>query len=77
VAQLVREVGGVDHELDVLECQTYRPQLEAAGMRFAPVEVACRFGVEWRGDEWAQVTDDQTFGFHGVISEYGRRYAGE
>lgn len=31
---------------DVITCVMYRPQLEARGLRFAPVEVAARFAFE-------------------------------
>lgn len=46
---------------DVLLCSHYRRQLEGEGFRFAPVDVAARFAVEYRVAE----TPDRTFGFHG------------
>jgi hypothetical protein len=47
---------------DVAICRTHRAQLEEEGLRFAPVELARKFGYERsapRGDE---------FGFHGVFN---------
>tara|TARA_R110002049_G_scaffold205648_1_gene376158 strand:+ start:168 stop:1547 length:1380 start_codon:yes stop_codon:yes gene_type:complete len=45
------------HPEDLKICKTYRPQLEAKGIKFAPTEIAQRFSVEnntWNGQ----------FGFH-------------
>lgn len=46
------------HPEDVMLCQYFRPQLEKIGIKFAPVELASKFSVEWG------VIKDQ-FGQHG------------
>lgn len=51
---------------DVVICQELRPDLEKLGMRFAPLEVAERFSVEWRP------APGPTFGFHGITHQDGR-----
>ena len=46
---------------DLFICRRSRPALEAAGLRFAPKEVASHFSVEYPQVPWP------TFGFHGVF----------
>ena len=46
---------------DLFICRRSRPQLEAAGLRFAPKAVAAHFSVEFPAVPWP------TFGFHGIF----------
>jgi hypothetical protein len=48
---------------DLHICCTLRADLEAAGIKFAPLEVARRFAIEIPLDENHKLTN--TFGFHG------------
>lgn len=45
---------------DIAICRVHRPALEAAGMRFAPSDLADRFAAERAGDVL------ETFGYHGA-----------
>lgn len=47
---------------DVITCVMYRPDLEAKGLRFAPVDVAARFAFESSTPEAPELTDQ--FGMH-------------
>lgn len=49
------------HPEDVALCVWHRASMEAAGMRFAPPDIAARFSVE--GDD---VAYDKQFGFHSL-----------
>ena len=42
-------------------CRQYRPQLESAGFKFAPIEIASNFSFE-------RETPRPTFGFHGIFN---------
>jgi hypothetical protein len=56
---------------DLFACATYYPELVAAGMKFAPIEVAGRFSFEMpvTGSE---LTEKDTFGFHGKRTPWTR-----
>ncbi len=47
---------------DIVTCIMYRKQLEAIGIKFAPVEVAARFSFEMPTPEAKELTDQ--FGWH-------------
>ncbi len=55
---------------DVYFCQRLRVEGYLDGMKFAPVEVARRFSLEW-DDNWGYITENDVFGFHEVVG--GRR----
>lgn len=50
---------------DVFFCQELAPQARAAGIRFAPLEVALRFSMENRLPEFPDWRPSQSFAFHG------------
>jgi len=54
---------------DVFTCQTIRPQLEALGMKYAPVEVASDFSWELNIDEHPGGRPD-AFGFHNFSGKH-------
>jgi predicted nucleotidyltransferase len=49
---------------DVALCVWYRSLLEKEGMQFAPVDIAMRFSIESKTDEYGK-----PFGFHGLYHE--------
>ena len=59
---------------DVITCVMYRPQLEAQGLRFAPVEVAARFAFESPTPEAPALADQ--FGTHDLPPSRAARAAG-
>lgn len=63
-------VGDKAYPADVLVCTVHRRSLLAAGMQFAPVDVAARFSVEHEIAE----TPPETFGFHAAIRHRGGFY---
>ena len=50
---------------DVFFCQELYPQALAAGIRFAPLELALRFSLENRIPEFPRWKPSQSFAFHG------------
>lgn len=50
---------------DVFFCQELYPQALAAGIRFAPLELALRFSMENRIPEFPRWKPSQSFAFHG------------
>ncbi len=64
--RLVEAVAALDYAdlseaEDLFICRRSRPQLQAAGLRFAPKALAARFSVEHPAVPWP------TFGFHGIF----------
>jgi hypothetical protein len=55
---------GINEDIQI--CQIHRDRLEERGMKFAPLEVAQRFAVEW------DPVPGNTFGFHGCTGRDGR-----
>ena len=53
---------------DVFFCQELYPQAVAAGIRFAPLDVALRFSIENRIPEFPRWKPTQSFAFHGRFS---------
>jgi hypothetical protein len=58
---------------DAITCVMYRAQLEAQGLRFAPVDVAARFSFESQTPEAPQLADQ--FGMHQLRSKRRPRRA--
>lgn len=56
------------HPEDHAICRTYRPALEALGIKFAPAEVADKFSLE--GHHSPNVKYTGQFGFHGTLADY-------
>lgn len=59
---------------DCYMCQRpdVRQHLEKQGIRFAPLDVAMRFAMENVIPEFPGWTEDQSFGFHGMVGERAR-----
>ena len=67
--------GALDtHPEDLFFCVRIRPQLERLGLRFAPVDVACRFALEYPVEE-TPADDTVVFGFHALITPARRELA--
>ena len=67
--------GALDtHPEDLFFCVRIRPQLERLGLRFAPVDVACRFALEYPVEE-TPADDASVFGFHALITPARRELA--
>ena len=60
---------------DVFFCQELYPQALAAGIRFAPLDLALRFSMENRIPEFPRWKPSQSFAFHGRFP-YFREYLG-
>jgi len=58
---------------DVFLCRELETQAQAAGLRFAPVDVALRFAYENRLPDYPRWKPEQSFGFHGRFPCF-RRY---
>ena len=58
---------------DVFFCQELYPQALAAGIRFAPLDLALRFSMENRIPEFPRWKPSQSFAFHGRFP-YFRKY---
>jgi len=64
---------GSDHPEDAAICLRYRKELEAAGLKFMPVELARQFSFEgrsWNTKEWQGVPNQWRgqLGFHSLLS---------
>lgn len=55
-----------EEPLDVYECQSQRSWFEAQGIKYAPIEVAIKFGVEGGVEEFPEWNEEMSFGFHNV-----------
>lgn len=58
---------------DSFICHDSYAELVAAGMAFAPLEIAQRFSLERIVPQWPDINDLTTFGFHGKDTEHRRR----
>lgn len=58
----VKAVHGSD---DCYSCTVYRKFYEDAGLKIAPIDVALRFSLEHRIEEFPNWIPEQSFGFHG------------
>lgn len=65
-----------DDAEDFMVCVEFRDELEAAGMKFAPLELAAKFSLENKIEDFDNF-GIRTFGFHGktnsITQEYARR----
>jgi hypothetical protein len=52
------------HPEDDVLCRRYRPELERAGFRWAPIDVALRFSFERTGFSGSEAH----FGYHGIFN---------
>lgn len=52
---------------DIYTSRVYHRQLKNMGCEYAPVDVALRWCVEWRLEDYPFWKPSQSFGFHGVL----------
>ena len=58
---------------DVFICRANYEQLISCGIRFAPIEVASRFSMEHSLPDFPRLPMDESFGFHGLLTDLRKR----
>ena len=67
--EATRKLAGIgDTNEDVWIAQVNRPRLESEGIRFAPIDVAMRFAMEFPIEEYPDWKIEDSFGFHAIYS---------